>query len=117
MPLLVAGQSRSARALDARFYAHTPPPLQPLVLRQKDKTVLLPGDTAVPGGEAIEEEGPAPTIFEDLDDGSLGSKGRVTIYCISGAVRARARRSICGRDLLDVGTGTAAAGAGAARGL
>jgi hypothetical protein len=54
------------------------------VLRQKDKTVLLPGDATVPGPTEGSEEGPAPTIFEDLDDGSLGSKGRITIYCISG---------------------------------
>lgn len=52
------------------------------MLRQKDKTVLLPGDT---GGAISDDGGPSPTIFEDLDDGSLGSKGRVTIYCISGA--------------------------------
>ncbi|KIY92166.1 hypothetical protein MNEG_15797, partial [Monoraphidium neglectum] len=50
----------------------------------KDKTVLLPGD-AGPGAAEAEGDGPAVTIFEDLDDGSLGSKGRVTIYCISGA--------------------------------
>lgn len=63
------------------------------MLRQKDKTVLLPGDTAVPG-EDYESEGLAPTIFEDLDDGSLGSKGRVTIYCISGGGTNHIQRSM-----------------------
>lgn len=55
--------------------APPPAPSQPLVLRQKDKTVLLPADTGAPGGveEEAEDEGLAPTIFEDLDyDGSHG---------------------------------------------
>lgn len=45
-------------------------------------TSSLPAPAELPAASAA----PVPSIFEDLDDGSAGSRGRVTIYCIAEAL-------------------------------
>lgn len=65
-------------------------PLQPVVIRQKDKVVLLPGDSDLEGSQqrlsdTAEESLAVPSIFEDLEEeATQETRGRVTVYCIAG---------------------------------
>ena len=66
-------------------------PLQPVQLRQKDKVVLLPGDssesdlTKLVANIGADEASGVPSIFEDLEEEvAVETRGRVTVYCIAG---------------------------------
>lgn len=53
-------------------------------MRQKDKLVLLPEDTPQRKIVYGDDSDLGPSIFEDLEQETEESRGRITVYCIAG---------------------------------